>query len=156
MAKRKKKSRRRRAERFVWIIIGILTAITFGIAVFILFLAKLENNIMKPDEQLVTYMSYIQEKKYEEMYQMLDVESSGQISEEDFVKRNSAIYERVEIQNMTTAIISYPDLFGTILHGQSKGFRYAGKKRGNLRQKWACDCRRGCCIFCFRNRFRVG
>ena len=107
MAKRKKKSRRRRAERFVWIIIGILTAITFGIAVFILFLAKLENNIMKPDEQLVTYMSYIQEKKYEEMYQMLDVDASGQISEKDFIKRNSAIYEGIEVHNMTTTIISY-------------------------------------------------
>ena len=156
MANRKTRSRRKRAKRFVWIITGIMAAITLCIAVFMLILAKQESIITKPDELLVTCMSYIQEKKYEEMYQMLDVESSGQISEEDFVKRNSAIYERVEIQNMTTAIISYPDLSGTILHGQSKGFRYAGKKRGNLRQKWACDCRRGCCIFCFRNRFRVG
>ncbi len=156
MAKRKSRRRRNRIGKYLWIIAGIPVAITSGMAVFMLILAKQESIITKPDELLVTCMSYIQEKKYEEMYQMLDVESSGQISEEDFVKRNSAIYERVEIQNMTTAIISYPDLSGTILHGQSKGFRYASKKRGNLRQKWACDCRRECCIFCFRNRFRVG
>lgn len=107
MAKRKTRSRRKRAKRFLWIITGILAVITSGMAVFMLILAKQESIITKPDELLVTYMSYIQEKKYEEMYQMLDVETSGQISEEDFIKRNSAIYEGIEIQNMTTAIISY-------------------------------------------------
>ena len=107
MEKRKSRRTRKRAKRFLWIITGILAAITLGMAVFMLILAKQESIITKPDELLVTYMSYIQEKKYEEMYQMLDVESSGRISEEDFIKRNSAIYEGIEIQNMTTAIISY-------------------------------------------------
>ena len=61
----------------------------------------------KPDALLLTYMDYISERNYKEMYQMLDVEASGQISEEDFIKRNSAIYEGIEIQNMATTIISY-------------------------------------------------
>jgi len=38
---------------------------------------------------------------------MLDVDASGQISEEDFIKRNSAIYEGIEVHNITTTIISY-------------------------------------------------
>ena len=38
---------------------------------------------------------------------MLDVDASGQISEEDFIKCNSAIYEGIEVHNMTTTIISY-------------------------------------------------
>ncbi len=109
MAKRKTKSRRKRAKRFFWIITGILAAITSCMAVFILILAKKEVNIPKPDELLVTYMSYIQEKKYEEMYQMIDAETSEQISKEDFTKRNSAIYEGIEIQNMTTTVISYDE-----------------------------------------------
>lgn len=107
MAKRKSRRTRKRVKRFLWIITGILAAITSGMAVFMLILAKQESIITKPDELLVTYMSYIQEKKYEEMYQMLDVEASGQISEEDFIKRNFAIYEGIEIQNVTTVIISY-------------------------------------------------
>lgn len=107
MAKRKTRSRRKRAKRLLWIITGILAAITFGMAVFMLILVKKEVNITKPDELIVTYMSYIQEKKYEEMYRMIDAETSGQISEEDFTKRNSAIYEGIEIQNMTTTVISY-------------------------------------------------
>ena len=106
MAKRKTRSRRKRAKRFLWIITGILAVITSCMAVFMLILAKKEVNITKPDELLVTYMSYIQEKKYEEMYQMIDAETSGQISREDFTKRNSAIYEGIEIQNMTTTVIS--------------------------------------------------
>ena len=109
MAKRKTRSRRKRAKRFLWIITGILAVITSCMAVFMLILAKKEVNITKPDELLVTYMSYIQEKKYEEMYQMIDAETSRQISEEDFTKRNSAIYEGIEIQNMTTTVISYDE-----------------------------------------------
>jgi penicillin-binding protein len=109
MAKRKTRSRRKRAKRFFWIITGILAAITSCMAVYMLILAKKEVNIPKPDELLVTYMSYIQEKKYEEMYQMIDAETSEQISKEDFTKRNSAIYEGIEIQNMTTTVISYDE-----------------------------------------------
>ena len=52
-------------------------------------------------------MNYISEQNYKEMYQMLDVDASGQIREEDFIKRNSAIYEGIEAHNMTTTIISY-------------------------------------------------
>lgn len=62
MAKRKTRSRRKRAKRFFWIITGIMAAITSCMAVFMLISAKKEVNITKPDELLVTYMSYIQEK----------------------------------------------------------------------------------------------
>lgn len=107
MAKRKSRRTRKRVKRFLWIIAGITAAITFGMAVYMLILAKQGNTLTKPDELLLAYMDYISEQNYKEMYQMLDVESSGRISEEDFIKRNSAIYEGIEIQNMTTTIISY-------------------------------------------------
>ena len=35
---------------------------------------------------------------YEEMYAMLHIEASGNISQEDFVTRNSAIYEGIEVR----------------------------------------------------------
>ena len=107
MAKRKSKRRRKRSRKILWLIAGITAAITFGMAVYMLILAKQGNTLTKPDELLLAYMDCISERNYKEMYQMLDVESSGRISEEDFIKRNSAIYEGIEIQNMTTAIISY-------------------------------------------------
>ena len=103
----KKKSRCRRKRKVLWLITGIMGAITFGMAVYMLILAKTGNNLTKPDELLLTYMNYISEQNYKEMYRMLDVDASGQISEEDFIKRNSAIYEGIEVHNITTTIISY-------------------------------------------------
>ena len=40
-------------------------------------------------------------QEYEEMYAMIDLESSGYISKEDFLKRNSTINEGIEMQNMS-------------------------------------------------------
>lgn len=59
-----------------------------------------------PEELLLSYMHLIPEKKYGEMYQMLDAESLEQITKEDFIKRNSAIYEGIGMQGMEVEIIS--------------------------------------------------
>ena len=107
MAKKKSRRRRKRSRKILWLIAGIMGAITFGMAVYMLILAKTGSNLTRPDELLLTYMNYISEQNYKEMYQMLDVDASGQISEKDFIKRNSAIYEGIEVHNMTTTIISY-------------------------------------------------
>lgn len=60
-----------------------------------------------PDKLLVTYMHYLEDKKYEKMYEMIDAQASGNITQKDFVARNSAIYEGIEIQNMQVKIIEY-------------------------------------------------
>lgn len=60
-----------------------------------------------PDKLLVTYMHYLEDKKYEKMYEMIDAQASGNITQKDFVVRNSAIYEGIEIQNMQVKIIEY-------------------------------------------------
>ena len=96
-----------------------MTAITLGMAAFLLILDKKENNLIKPDELLITYMSYISEQNYKKMYQMLDVEASARISEEDFIKRNSAIYEGIEVRNLTTTIISYNEEKDTVQYQTS-------------------------------------
>ena len=41
------------------------------------------------------------------MYEMIDAGISGNISQEDFVKRNSAIYEGIDVDNMKVHITSY-------------------------------------------------
>ena len=107
MVKKKSRRRRKRTKKVLLLIAGIMGAITLGIAVYMLILTKTGSNLTKPDELLLTYMNYISEQNYKEMYRMLDVDASGQISEEDFIKRNSAIYEGIEVHNITTTIISY-------------------------------------------------
>ena len=109
MTKKKSRRRRKRSRKILWLIAGIMGAIAFGMAVYMLILAKTGSNLTKPDELLLTYMNYISEQNYKEMYQMLDVDASGQISEEDFIERNSAIYEGIEVHNMITTIISYDE-----------------------------------------------
>lgn len=83
--------------------------ICMGISAIIVCAAKFigkGKDRITPEEVLLKYMGYIQEQNYKAMYQLIDVEASGQISEEYFVKRNSAIYEGIEVQNMAVTIIS--------------------------------------------------
>ena len=58
----------------------------------------------KPEDTLNTYISLINEQKYEEMYNMISNESKGQISQEDFVKRNKNIYEGIDAVNINIEI----------------------------------------------------
>lgn len=62
-----------------------------------------------PQELLAEYMEHIEKQEYEDMYAMLNRESSGNITEEDFVKRNSAIYEGIDIQNVELEITEYDE-----------------------------------------------
>ena len=59
-----------------------------------------------PDKLLLEYMECISRKEYEKMYQMVDREASGNISQEEFIKRNSAIYEGIEMQKMEIEVLS--------------------------------------------------
>ena len=64
-------------------------------------------------------MDYIPKQEYEEMYAMLHIEASGNVSQEDFVKRNSAIYEGIEVQNMTVEILAYDEEQMTVTYQAS-------------------------------------
>ena len=102
---KRKSKRRRRKNKILWVLMicmGI-SAITICATKFI---GKRKDRTT-PEEVLLKYMGYIQEQNYTAMYQLIDVEASGQISEEDFVKRNSAIYEGIEVQNMAITILSW-------------------------------------------------
>ena len=52
---------------------------------------------VSPEKVLKTYMTHISNREYEQMYEMIDAGISGNISQEDFVKRNSAIYEGIDV-----------------------------------------------------------
>ena len=68
-----------------------------------------QNEWRTPEELLVEYMDHIPKQEYEEIYAMLHIEASGNVSQEDFVTRNSAIYEGIEVQNMAAQIIAYDE-----------------------------------------------
>lgn len=104
--KSRRKQKKRRSK-------GLLTAgaalVTFALGAGICIIGfLLKGNARKtPDELLVSYMAHITEAEYEEMYEMLDIEMSGNIAQEEFIKRNATIYEGIEVQNIIIDEVEY-------------------------------------------------
>ena len=57
------------------------------------------------DEVLLKYMEHIPQQEYEEMYKVIDVKGSGSIEKDNFIERNSKIYEGIEISNFKVEIL---------------------------------------------------
>ena len=62
---------------------------------------KIQKRQENPADCLLAYMDCVAAKDYEAMYAMLDIEASGNIAKEDFINRNSAIYEGIEMQSFS-------------------------------------------------------
>ena len=102
MKKGKSRNRRKKTRsRLLWIAIAVIGIAAVISAVCVAgMLATKENAWRTPEELLVEYMDHIPKQEYEEIYAMLYIEASGNVSQEDFVTRNSAIYEGIEVQNI--------------------------------------------------------
>ncbi|MDO4338729.1 MAG: penicillin-binding transpeptidase domain-containing protein [Eubacteriales bacterium] len=100
--------RRKTGSRLLWIVISVIgiATVTAAVCVAGMFAAK-ESMWKTPEELLVEYMDHISKQEYEEMYAMLHIEASGNVSQEDFVTRNSAIYEGIEVRNIAVRILAY-------------------------------------------------
>lgn len=83
--------------------------VVVGVAVSAIAYLTKDRDWEKPQELLVTYMNHIPEGEYKEMYSMLDVEHSGNITQEDFITRNSAIYEGIEMKNLNVEVTGYDE-----------------------------------------------
>ena len=88
--------RKRKKERKIWIYI-FLSIIAF---IYISIFAKDTNNV--PKNTLKTYMSYIVDKKYEEMYNLIN---TSNIDKETYISRNKNIYEGIEISDIKVNIV---------------------------------------------------
>ncbi len=107
--KKGKSRHKRKKSRLLWIAIAVIGMAAITAAVCVAGMFKKENVWKTPEELLVEYMNHIPAQEYEQMYAMLHIEASGNVSQEDFIKRNSAIYEGIEIQNMAVEIIAYDE-----------------------------------------------
>ena len=99
-------------------IVIILTAVITGVFFYLNYTSE------KPENILNNYVSLINEKNYEAMYDQITEESKQNISREDFIARNKNIYEgidatdlKLEIKEVTkegnTARISYTETMST-------------------------------------------
>ncbi len=107
MGRRRRGNRGRKKGRLLWLLCiptGILAA---GAGILVLAGIIREAGQTPPEELLLTYMGHIQEREYEEMYGMLCEEQLSVLDRDEFIRRNSAIYEGVEVQNLVVEVLEY-------------------------------------------------
>ncbi len=109
MKGKSRKKRKKKRSRLLWIGIAAIGMAMATVAVCVVGMSLKRDGWKMPEELLVEYMAHIPRKEYEQMYAMLHIEASGNLSQEDFIKRNSAIYEGIELQNMATHVTSYDE-----------------------------------------------
>ncbi len=106
----KRKSRykqKKKRSRFLWIVIVVIGMVMVIAAVCAAGIFIKRNNRKTPEELLIEYMNHIPDREYEQMYALIHHGTADNMSQEDFVKRNSTIYEGIEIQDMEVEIIAY-------------------------------------------------
>lgn len=91
-------SKNRKVVIFIIIIILLIALVIFTNY----FLNKQKN---KPENVLKTYMSYILDKNYEGMYELISEETKKTIEKETYLARNKNIYEGIEVSNLQVDII---------------------------------------------------
>ena len=82
MNKGKRRNKRKRTGgRLLWIAIAVIGIAAVTVAVCVAgMLATKENTWKTPEELLVEYMDHIPKQEYEEMYAMMQIEASGNVS----------------------------------------------------------------------------
>ena len=83
-------------KMIIGIVVAIIIVIT-GIVTAVFIINQPKND---PAETWQKYIACINNKNYEEMYNMLTDTSKNTISQEDFIARNKNIYEGIKMENM--------------------------------------------------------
>lgn len=122
--KQKKKGRKRKTHKFLLataVLTGaaLLCAAAFTVFHFYESSDEQEDPSGNPSKLLLTYMDHLSKKEYEQMYAMLDTDALGNLAEEDFITRNSSIYEGIEMQNMDIKITGYDEEQETVRYETS-------------------------------------
>lgn len=92
----------------IWMIVAIiLIVVAVGVAIVIY---NNNKDLNTPEEVLRQYMSYIEEKEYDKMYELLTIDSKNKVSKEDFITRNKNIYEGIEVANIVIENIQIEEL----------------------------------------------
>lgn len=100
-------NRKRRMIRVGFLVLSII--FIAGVVLFTIKWITKKEVVKSPEQVLKSYMNCICQKNYSEMYEMITNESKETIEKEDFVKRNSAIYEGIEAKNINIKIIDYEE-----------------------------------------------
>ncbi len=103
-SKKSKKNNKKIAIQKMRVILCFLILIVM--AIFIFKGTSGETKLSKAMKTVDTYMSYINEAKYEEMYEMISESAKKNISKEDFITRNEEVYNLLEASSVSVSNMS--------------------------------------------------
>lgn len=83
------------------LIIIIIVALVLAGIIYVM-----QSKAPKPEDTLSQYFSLLNDKKYDEMYNILSSSAKEKISQEDFVKRNKNIYEGIDAYDIKISVTS--------------------------------------------------
>lgn len=110
MKKKSKKSNKNTKKRTIKKMRVIIFFAVIIVSIYLLLnLDKILNKKTASMDTLITYMSYINEGKYEEMYEMISDTSKAKIEKEAFIKRNEEVYNEIEANNVRISDMSEED-----------------------------------------------
>ncbi len=89
-------------KRNMIVILIIVVLFIVGIVVYSKYSKKIDEKNQK--DTILTFFSYINEKKYEDMYEMLSKTAKESFSKEDFITRNKNIYEGIDATDLNIDI----------------------------------------------------
>ena len=118
MKGKSKQKRRKTKKRILWIAIIIMEIAIDITVISMIGIWNKRKEWKTPTELLVQYMNCIPVQEYKKMYDMIYIKESG-MSQQDFIKRNSAIYEGIGMQNMTIEILVYHEEEMTVVYQTS-------------------------------------
>ena len=85
------------------ILISIVILTLLLLIIGIVYISNRDAN--SPEDVLKQYIGYINEQKYDEMYDLISDESKNEISKEMFLSRNKNIYEGIESKNVNVKTV---------------------------------------------------
>ncbi|MCL2578048.1 MAG: penicillin-binding transpeptidase domain-containing protein [Defluviitaleaceae bacterium] len=105
-------------KRKIFLLLFLVGITSIGIIGFTLrpssfegtFAALATTEPIPPDELLRQYFEHIENRRFEDMYNLLTELSQADISREDFIERNRNIYDGIDARNITFAITQILDV----------------------------------------------
>lgn len=102
---RKKKDYYKKNKKGIYIAAAVLSGIAAGAVICGAVYFGRDGGRETQEEMLARYVEQIGQKNYEEMYRMTDPDNSSYTDKEAFIRRNSAIYDGIEIENIRAEIL---------------------------------------------------
>ena len=86
------------------VIIGALVAVILVVVAIVVAVVLMNKNATKPEDVFSDFISKVNDKNYEEMYNLISESSKDEISEENFITRNKNIYEGIDAYDIKVDI----------------------------------------------------